>query len=110
MLVEVSHSVTGFSDIRFRHNFDELLQLEPNADIDYIGELKVEIRRFLNRRTPEHVDSDRPTSRHDSILSQTTNSFSNTIIVTDPIMMETDSPSEDLEKLLLLYTGKTTPV
>lgn len=109
MLVEIGQPEAGFSDIRFRRNFDQLLQMDPEADIKYIRELEVEIRRLLRLRKPGYIDSEQPISGHDWILSQITDGFSNTITVMDPIIVETDSPSEKLEGLLLLYTGKRFP-
>jgi hypothetical protein len=101
MLVEIGEIEAGFADLVFRHDTERLLDLDPDADLEYLAALETDIRQLLASRDIEEIGSKGPTSRRAWIISQIENNFSNLITVSDPIIIEIESPEDELQKLLV---------
>lgn len=102
MLVEIDETQAAFADIYFRRDLYELLRGNSRADIEYLYALEADVRAILRSQQPEYIDSEKPMSRREWIIARITNDFSNTIMVSDPVEVYTDSPEQELQRLLAL--------
>ena len=100
MLVEAGDPNTGFAGIRFRRDLHTLLLFDPKADLNYLEALEADIRTMLQSVHPEYIDSDEPISRREWIISRIKNDFSDTVTVVDVSEVFTDSPEEEIERLV----------
>jgi hypothetical protein len=108
LLLEAGDTETSFADMLFRPDLEILLELDPNADLEYLRLLEKDIRNMLRSRHREYIDSDHPISRRDWILSRILNDFSNLVRVLGPVAVSADAaepPAAELLKQLRLYTG-----
>jgi len=104
MLVEVGRDTNSFADISFRQDLETLLNLDPDADPEYLAAVERDIRALLRSTESAYIDSETPTSWREWVLRQIRENFANTLEVLDPTELETDSPAEALKTLALSHT------
>ena len=82
---------TTFAGVRFAHDFSRVLCLDPNADLEMLRSLEVDIRhKFSNAIEREK-------------LLEVLPNLSNTLQVSDIKACQTDSPDSELDRLAQLY-------
>jgi hypothetical protein len=103
VLLETSDGDSAFTDVRFTRDWRRVRCLDPEADVELLESFEGELRRLLQSRAHEAINYRPAMSRRDWLLHLIEDSFSNVLQLTPGKAVLTESPPEELGKLVQMY-------
>lgn len=94
MMWEPGENLEAFADIRFRQDWNRVLQFDPEADIAFLAAASSEICLLVNN------SADRA-----GAIRKFEHALSNTIQLSEPSPIRCANPAREMERLMRMYLG-----